>query len=66
MKELFIVNYYLEAVGTWALFHATHSLLVASDHAKELKDGGYEVNLQSVIIGDNGQIMSDYPVLSAE
>jgi hypothetical protein len=56
-NELFIVNYaHPKAMDNWCCQLATHSLHVASETAQELRDMGYSVCVQSVLITDEGKI----------
>lgn len=69
MTELFLVNYKVknkgdrkdyipESVndGDWMCFTHTHSLATAHDVAKGMREAGHEVNVQSVLIGENGKV----------
>jgi hypothetical protein len=56
MTEVFLVNYTHDASVEWACHHMTHSLAVASAKAQELRDMGYRVNVQSVLIDEDGRI----------
>ena len=64
--ELFLVNmihtggggyvgYGIEE-GDWVCFRTTHSLAKASDMAKELRSGGHEVRVQSVLLDSEGKV----------
>ena len=64
--ELFLVNmiytggggyvgYGIEE-GDWVCFRTTHSLAKASDMAKELRSGGHEVRVQSILLDSNGKV----------
>ncbi len=65
--ELFLVNiihtggvpnyvgYGIEE-GDWVCFRTTHSLAKASDMAKELRSGGHEVRVQSVLLDSDGKV----------
>lgn len=56
-NELFIVNYaHPKAMDNWGCQLATHSLHVATETAQELRDLGYSVCVQSVLITDEGKI----------
>lgn len=56
MTEVFLVNYRHDASVEWACHHMTHSLAVATAKAQELRDMGYRVNVQSVLIDEDGRI----------
>ncbi len=65
--ELFLVNmihtggvpnyvgYGIEE-GDWICFRTTHSLAKASDMAKELRSGGHEVRVVSVLLDHEGRV----------
>ena len=40
-------------------FRATHSLASATEMAKGAKEAGHEVNVQSVLMDDNGKVSID-------
>ena len=56
MTEVFLVNYTHKDSVEWTCHHATHSLAVATAKAQELRDMGYRVNVQSVLIDEDGRI----------
>jgi len=60
MTEVFLVNYshssLVEFENEWACHHMTHSLEIASAKARELRDMGYRVNVQSVLIDEDGRV----------
>ena len=62
MTEVFLVNYTHTRSANcnyheeWACHHMTHSLAIASAKAKELRGIGYRVNVQSVLIDEDGRI----------
>ena len=60
LHELFLVNYTTTVnefqVRHWSCFEATHSLYVATERAKELRDMGYRVRVQSVLINSFGKV----------
>ena len=57
MVELFLVNYNVKGDGIgWVCHTSTHSLAIASKLAKELRDMHYIVNVQSVLIDENGKV----------
>ena len=68
MTELFLVNYKLKKGnrkdyipenikdGDWMCFTHTYSLKKAHDVAKAMRKAGHEINVQSVLIGENGKV----------
>lgn len=56
MTEVFLVNYTHPDSTEWACHHMTHSLAIAGDIARELRTLGYRVNVQSVLINEDGRI----------
>lgn len=58
MTEVFLVNYTPtpHLADNWACHHMTHSLAIASAKAKELRTLGYRVNVQSVLIDEDGRV----------
>jgi len=59
MVELFLVNYNVKGEGDdigWVCHTSTHSLAIASKLANELRDMHYVVNVQSVLIDENGKV----------
>jgi hypothetical protein len=56
MTEVFLVNYKHDKSNEWTCFEATHSLAVASKRSQELRDMGYRVNVQSVLLNENGKV----------
>lgn len=57
MTELFLVNYARYGHDDeWQCFKSTHSLMEAANQANELRDKGYRVTVQSVLINDNGKV----------
>jgi len=69
MTEVFLVNYTTipsptedllgwcnNETGEWACHHMTHSLAVASAKARELRTLGYRVNVQSILIDEDGRV----------
>ena len=69
MTEVFLINYATikrptedlqgwgnNETGEWTCHHATHSLYVATEKARELRDMGYRVNVQSVLLNENGKV----------
>ena len=56
MTEVFLINYTHRDSMEWACHHMTHSLAVASAKAQELRDMGYRVNVQSVLIDEDGRV----------
>mgnify|MGYP005988740719 FL=1 len=56
MTEVFLVNYTHKDSLEWACHHMTHALAVATAKAQELRDMGYRVNVQSVLIDEDGRI----------
>jgi len=55
MTEVFLVNYTINSIE-WTCHMATHSLAVATDVSQELRGMGYRVNVQSVLIDEDGRI----------
>ena len=72
MAELFLVNMIHwggnfgedTREGDWVCYEATHSLATASDTADALREGGYKVRIQSVLIGTSGQVEVDLEKLN--
>lgn len=56
MTEVFLVNYTHSDNAEWACHHMTHSLAIATEKAKELRYMGYRVNVQSVLIDEDGRV----------
>ena len=63
LHELFLVNYTttksegeVDEVRHWSCFEATHSLYVASERAKDLREMGYRVRVQSILINSFGKL----------
>ena len=56
MTEVFLINYTYDRGEEWTCHHATHSLYVATEKAQELRDMGYRVNVQSVLLNENGKV----------
>ena len=61
MTEVFLINYtydnsVLLPCNTWTCHHMTHSLAVATEKAQELRDMGYRVNVQSILLNENGKV----------
>ena len=55
MTELFLINYETEQNG-WICHTQTHSLRVATEYAKVLRDMDYRVTVQSVLINEHGKV----------
>ena len=72
MTELFLVNMVYRGgnyggafkEGDWICFRSTHCLDDAHDMADELKRGGNEVRVQSVLNGTRGQTEVDLAKLN--
>lgn len=56
MTEVFLVNYTHDKSDEWTCHQATHSLAVATEISRDLRDIGYLVNVQSVLIDEDGRI----------
>ena len=59
MTEVFLINYTYNddfKASEWTCHHATHSLYVATEKARELREMGYRVNVQSVLLNENGKV----------
>tara|TARA_R100001369_G_C3239636_1_gene153850 strand:+ start:136 stop:357 length:222 start_codon:yes stop_codon:yes gene_type:complete len=69
MTEVFLINYATikrptedlqgwlnNETGDWTCHHMTHSLAVATEKAQELRDTGYRVNVQSILLNENGKV----------
>ena len=56
MVELFLVNYTHSKSEEWTCHKSTHSLAVATEVAQELRNLGYRVNVQSVLLNENGKV----------
>ena len=60
MTEVFLINNATikrpTGMGEWACHHMTHSLYVATEKAQELRDMGYRVNVQSILLNENGKV----------
>ena len=59
MTEVFLINYTYNddfKGAEWTCHHATHSLYVATEKARELREMGYRVNVQSVMLNENGKV----------
>ena len=56
MNEVFLINYTHDRGDGWTCHHATHSLYVATEKARELREMGYRVNVQSVLLNENGKV----------
>ena len=54
--ELFLINYTYPASDRWKCFLSAHSLAAASEHAKGLRELGYRVRVQSVLINEHGKV----------
>ena len=59
MNEVFLINYTYDRGEEWTMWychHATHSLHVATEKARELREMGYRVNVQSILLNENGKV----------
>ena len=56
MTEVFLINYVHDKSVEWTCHHMTHSLAVATEKAQELRDMGYRVNVQSILLNENGKV----------
>lgn len=56
MKELFLVNMKPIDRDEWECFRATHSLVSAHNMAKEIREGGHQANVQSILIDEEGKV----------
>ena len=57
MTEVFLINYKHNESDEWTCFQATHSLYVSTEKARELRDLGYRVNVQSVLLNEYGRVV---------
>jgi len=57
MTEVFLINYRHVKSDEWTCFQATHSLHVSTEKARELRDLGYRVNVQSVLLNEYGRVV---------
>ena len=55
VSGVYNVGYGIEE-GDWVCFRTTHSLAKASDMANELRSGGHEVRVQSVLLDSEGKV----------
>ena len=53
--ETSLVNYTINNIE-WTCHMATHSLAVATDVAHDLRTAGYRVNVQSILIDEDGRV----------
>lgn len=56
MTEVFLINYTHNKSVEWTCHHMTHSLAVATEKAQELRDMDYRVNVQSILLNENGKV----------
>jgi len=56
MTEVFLINYTHDKSDEWTCHYSTHSLAVATETARDLRDMGYRVNVQSVLLNENGKV----------
>lgn len=56
MTEVFLINYKHNKSVEWTCHHMTHSLAVATEKAQELRDMDYRVNVQSILLNENGKV----------
>ncbi len=59
MTEVFLVNIKMMGDDKFKCFRATHSLASATEMAKGAREAGHEVNVQSVLMDDNGKVSID-------
>ena len=72
MTELFLINYATikhpmqdlqgwcnNETEEWTCYHSRHSLWDATEKAKELRNMGYAVNIQSILIDKKGRVQID-------
>jgi len=62
MNELFLVNANFDVTGnypSWLCHKATHKKSEASDLADYLRNEGYEVKIQSILINDKGYVKKE-------
>ena len=57
MTELFLVNMKPWDGDKWECHRCTHKLNVAADMASDLREGGHEVRVQSVLINAEGAVV---------
>ncbi len=56
MTEVFLINMKPYNGDAWECFRSTHRLDVATDMACEMREAGHEVNVQSVLIDEDGRV----------
>jgi len=56
MTEVFLINMKPYNGNKWECFRSTHRLDVATDIAREIQKAGHEVNVQSVLIDEDGRV----------
>lgn len=56
MTEVFLINMKPYNGDTWECFRSTHRLDVATDMARDMREAGHEVNVQSVLIDEDGRV----------
>lgn len=56
MTEVFLINYTHDKSDEWTCHYSTHCLAVATETARDLRDMGYRVNVQSVLLNENGKV----------
>jgi len=59
MTEVFLINMKPYNENKWECFRSTHRLDVATDMAREMREGGHEVRVQSVLIDEEGRVQID-------
>ena len=68
MTEVYLVNMKHDSAdytsthyksGDWICFRSTHDLKAAHDMAESLREGGWEVIVQSVLLDANGGVQLD-------
>lgn len=57
MTEVFLIVY--ETTKDWTCFDSTHSLRQATQIANNLRDLGYRVKVQSVLINSHGRVVGN-------
>ena len=56
MNEVFLINIAYANSRWWSCHEHTESLAKASDIAQELRNEGFRVNVQSILIDEDGRV----------
>ncbi len=59
MTELYLVNFISLGSEKWECFRSTHSLASATEMSEQLRNAGFKVRIQSVLICPNGEAHTD-------